>query len=72
MITFDCNFDKILEDLNNHKRDKKSLLLNYVNERLNKSLRVYYSELMNSFNYLRYKDELKLSKNINRYDEKCK
>lgn len=56
----------IIEDLNKHKRNKDDLLIEYVSERLNKSLHVYYGQLMNSFNFLKYKNSQTVMKNMNR------
>lgn len=56
----------IIEDLNKHKRNKDDLLTEYISERLNKSLQVYYGQLMNSFNFLKYKNGQTVIKNINR------
>ena len=60
----------ILNDLDNYKRDKKVLLKNYINERLNKSFQTYYSELTKSVNYLKTKNEIRVYRNINKDDSR--
>lgn len=57
----------IIEDLNKYKRNKEDLLPEYINKRLNKSLAVYYKQLMNSFDFLKYKNSETVIKNMNRY-----
>ena len=44
------------------------LLPMYVNLRLNQSLQVYYKEVVDSFNYLKYKNELRLARKLNKYE----
>lgn len=72
MIEFDIDLNDILRDLQAHKRNKKEILLSCINDRLNKSLQSYYSEIVDSFNYLRYKDDMVVNKKLNRYDKQCK
>ena len=56
----------MLDDLSKYKRNKQDLMEFYVNERLSKSLEVYYSELYNSLNYLIYKNDLRVLKTYNK------
>ena len=49
----------MLSDIKAHQRDKDDLLAYYVQERLNKSLQVYYKELLDSYNMLQRFDEIK-------------
>ena len=59
--------ENIINELSEHHRDKSQLLESYVTARLNKSLSVYYSELMRSNEYLENrKNKLKVMKNINK------
>ena len=59
----------ILEDLSKHKNtDRNSLLLYYINERLNKSFQTYYEELSKNVTYLGTKNEISLAKHLNRGD----
>lgn len=65
---FKENLLEIIGDLQNYKRDKKTLLSSYINIRLNDSLKMYYKEMTNSFNYLKYRNEVTVSKSINKED----
>lgn len=58
------DFRSIIEDLNRHKRDRNSLLEEYINERLRKSLYTYYKELSTSVSVLNRKDNMKVMKNL--------
>lgn len=45
--------DKLLDidrELREHHRDKNDLLAKYIEDRLNKSLEVYYETVLNSYN----------------------
>lgn len=49
---FKMTADKLKElivELDNFKRDKNTLYISYVNDRLNKSLQTYYNELRNAY-----------------------
>lgn len=56
----------IIKELSFYKRNKNDLLAQYINERLNKSLQTYYKELIDSFDYLKYKDSSNILKKLNR------
>lgn len=60
--------ENILNELDNYKRPKKELFSSYVKNRLNNSLLVYYKELQQSYDYLIYKNEFRLARNLNKYD----
>ena len=65
------NVDKLynmINELSEYKREKNKLLPMYVNLRLNQSLQVYYKEVVDSFNYLKYKNELRLARKLNKYE----
>lgn len=47
---FKLEINSILKDLDNHSRDKSSLLTYYVNKRLDKCLMTYYNQLTSSCN----------------------
>lgn len=49
---FKSNLDKMLADLKSHKRDKKVLINLYIEQRLNKSLKNYYEELLSTQNMI--------------------
>lgn len=66
-MEFKERLDCIAEDLKKHKRDKATLLEMYINDRLNKSLEVYYNELSDSLQYLAGKNDIKIMKKINRW-----
>ena len=46
----------MLNDLSEHHRHKSELLTHYVNSRLDKSLKNYYEELMQTYDYLTRRD----------------
>ena len=56
----------IRNDLNKHHRDKSKLLEYYINTRLNKTIDAYYSDLMDSYNYLNNRDEFNMIKRMSR------
>ena len=62
------NLQEALDDMKVHHRNKNVLLYNYINDRLNKSLKTYYEELTDSVSYLNNKDELKIMKRLNNYE----
>lgn len=56
----DTALDRIkdmLSDIQQHKRPKNTLLQIYITERLNKSMSVYYKQLLTSSETLKYKNE---------------
>jgi hypothetical protein len=50
----EANLKEMLESLSKHKRDKNTLLSLYVEERLNKTVSVYYKEMLASARALSY------------------
>ena len=60
------NLNEILCELNLHHRDKSTLKLLYLNERLNKSLSTYYHEITKTFEYLSYRNDDNLIKKYER------
>lgn len=58
------NLKEIKEELKLYKRDKSTLLVSYINDRLNKSLKTYYDKMNESFNYIAQQNELKVLKNL--------
>ena len=56
-------FNNMLDSLSEHKRNRKQVLIDSINDRLNNSLNVYYSELENSLSYLNSKDSFRVIKN---------
>ena len=56
----------IRNDLNKHHRDKSKLLAYYINTRLNKTIDAYYSDIMDSYNYLNNRDEFNMIKRMSR------
>ena len=63
---FKRNLQYILKDLDNHKRDKSTLLEYYINLRLEKSLNSYCEDLNKSYESLVNKNSMNLIKRINR------
>lgn len=66
MVIFDYPPTEILKELSQYHRDKKTILLDSVQQRLTLSLHTYYSEMKNSCNFLQYKEGLKVARNINK------
>ena len=58
------NLDNVLYELQKYKRDKKTLLSVYIQDRLNKSLLTYYKQLTSSIRYYDRKDELRILKKL--------
>lgn len=58
------NLERILKDLSAHHRDKTTLMVDAINERITKSVEVYYKELTNSLAYLAKKDGAKVLKSV--------
>ncbi len=58
------NLDNVLDELQKYKRDKKTLLSVYIQDRLNKSLLTYYKQLTSSIRYYDRKDELRILKKL--------
>ena len=56
----------ILNDLNKRNRSKSKMLEQFVSNRLDASLNTYYSELLESYEFLKSRNQLKLAKKINR------
>lgn len=56
----------IRNDLNKYHRDKSKLLEYYINTRLNKTIDAYYSDIMDSYNYLNNRDEFNMIKRMSR------
>ena len=50
------NLCDILHELNKYHRNKEDLKLFYLNKRLNKSLETYYHDIVQTFEYLDYRD----------------
>lgn len=61
--------NRMLKDLDNYREKDKSILLEkYVNDRLSKSLQVYYDSLIKSLNSLTNKDAYKVLQSISKLD----
>ena len=56
--------NNMLIDISKHKRNREELLRISIEDRLNKSLEVYYNQLSASLEYLVSKDSLRVLKNI--------
>lgn len=56
----------MLRDIKRHQRDRDQLLGVYVNARLNKSLEVYYSCLLDSLSSLKQFNEMSVLKKLNK------
>lgn len=60
----------MLNDLSSHHRDKSELLTHYVNSRLDKSLKNYYEELMQTYDYLTRRDAERVLKRALKEEKK--
>ena len=60
----------MLEELQNYKRDKNTLMTQYVTERLDKSFNQYDKELQQSIQFLTRKHEKSLIKRINKLNDR--
>lgn len=60
----------MLDDMSKHHRKRKDLLPEYVNARLDKSLKSYYEELISSYDALIRKDAAKVLRVMNKEDNK--
>lgn len=60
----------MLEELQNYKNDKTTLMPKYVAERLDKSFAVYDKELQQSIQFLTKKHEKSLIKRMKKLDDK--
>lgn len=60
----------MLQDLQNYKRDKQTLMPKYIEERLNKSFSVYDKELQQSIQFLTQKHEKSIIKRMKKLDGK--
>lgn len=56
----------MLKDINKHKRDKNKLLEYYVQKRLNTSLKNYYKELLETYDFLTHREAKKVFKALNK------
>ena len=56
----------MVTELNSHHRNKNYLINNYIEERLNKSIEVYYQSLVESYNSIlnTYKNDFKTMKKV--------
>ncbi|MBQ5546086.1 MAG: hypothetical protein H7707_01160 [Acetobacter sp.] len=64
------NLNSILEDLSLFENiDKEKILEKNIRDRLNKSLKNYYEELIRSYEYLKIKNDYKLLSKLNRYGD---
>lgn len=60
----------MLNDLSNHHRGRKQLLIEYVNNRLDKSLKSYYNELMSTYEMLSRRNATRVLKKLLSEEEK--
>lgn len=56
----------MLNELKGYKRDKNVLMEGYINDRLNKSLKSYYSEVSDSLTYLQTKSSANVMRKANK------
>lgn len=58
--------EKILEELQNYKRNKEDLDKYYIEKRLNDSLKNYNDKLIQNIDFLKRKRDLTILKRLNR------
>lgn len=59
--------ERALADLAKHKNnDKEDLMLQFINERLDKSFNSYHEELQQSLDYLKRRNELNVLRRMNK------
>ena len=58
------DLEGMLKDLSLYHRNKNDLKILYINERLNKSLEIYYKELSSSLDYLSNRNQENLAKKV--------
>ena len=63
---FKSKLYNILNDLKQHQRDRSTIMEESVQERLNKSLNEYNKSIADSYNYLTYRNSLRVMKKLNR------
>lgn len=59
----------MLKDINKHKRDKNKLLEYYIQKRLNVSIKNYYRDLLETYDFLSHKDAKKVIRVMNKLDK---
>ena len=65
-MTFKSKLYNISKDLKAHKRTRDELFVNCVEDRLQQALMAYDEEIAESYNYLQYRNGLRVLKKINR------
>lgn len=59
------NLERILHDLSKHHREKGTMMVDAINERLAKAVETYYKQLTNSLEYLaKQNNSVRILKNI--------
>ena len=61
---FKLELNKILLELNNYKRNRFDLLVTYINDKLNESLKTYSGDLSDSQKYLESCNVARVARNI--------
>lgn len=65
-MTFKSKLYNISKDLKSHNRNRNQLFEMSVEERLQQALTAYDKDIADSYNYLQYKDSLRVLKKLNR------
>ena len=63
-ITLENKLNSILVDLHKHNRDRNDLIINYISQRLNKSIVSYSRELEDNSHMLLTNDNMYLLKRL--------
>ena len=64
MSVVEQNLKEMLQDLQAHQRDKSTLLVGYVEDRLNKTVDTYYRSVLQSAKLLERRNPDKVAKSI--------
>lgn len=64
MSNIESTLRGMLQDLSRHHRGRKQLLIEYVNSRLDKSLKSYYNELMSTYEMLSRRNATRVLKRL--------
>lgn len=65
-MTFKSKLYNISKDLKDHKRTRSELFKNSVEDRLEQALLAYDKDIAESYNYLQYRQGLRVLKKMNR------
>ena len=65
-MTFKSRLYNINKDLENSKRERHEILSESIEDRLNNALESYIKEIYESFDYLQYRDDIRVMQKLNK------